>query len=185
KTINEHLKEYDADHPRDLIDDYIKEMDQNSSTEGSLFRRGALDQIVNDMFQTGSDTINNILRWVVYLLARYPEAAKRMQDQIDSVVPRDTMVSLSDKPSLPQVEAFIMETLRYSSLLPIHVQRMATQDTTIGGYFIPKGTLLRVGSYSIHFDPRYWTDPEDFNPDRFLDPSGRYVAPKNGFMAFG
>ncbi|XP_018025045.1 cytochrome P450 2C15 [Hyalella azteca] len=147
------------------------------------------------MFQAGSDTINNVLKWVVHLLARYPDVAKRMQDQIDSVVPRDAMVSLNDKPSyfavavlsLPLVEAFVMETLRYSSLLPINVQRAATRDTTIGGYFIPKGGnfIPKVGTLS----PRWVLHPQGgyfipnvgtSSPRWVFHPQGGYFIPKAG-----
>ncbi|KAF2346637.1 Cytochrome P450 [Trinorchestia longiramus] len=146
----------------------------------------ALYQIVFDLFQTGSDTVNNMLKWVAFLLARYPDYRKRMQEQIDKVVPRDRMVSLDEKPRLPLVEAFTVEALRYSSMIMVNVQRAATRDTTIHGYSIPKGTAISVVNYSIHHDPQYWDDPHKFYPERFLDESGtKYTAPKQGFFAFG
>ncbi|KAA0200340.1 Cytochrome P450 CYP3214A10, partial [Hyalella azteca] len=185
-TVDKHLEDYDPDNPRDLIDEYIKDMKTSEGDENSLFRRGALNQIVNDLFGAGSDTVNNQLKWMAYLLARYPEYATRMQQQIDAVVPRDRMVSLNDKPNLPLVEAFTVEALRYASILIFNVQRSATRDTNINGYFIPKDTLIQVGNYSIHHDPRYWDDPHKFYPERFLDESAtKYTAPKKAFFAFG
>ena len=53
---------------------------------------------VNDLFTAGSDTIFQMLQWVVYLMAKYPELVKKMQAQIDEVVPRGRLVSLDDKP---------------------------------------------------------------------------------------
>ena len=58
----------------------------------------ALMQTVNDLFGAGSDTVNNMLKWVAWCLARYPEVAKKLHEEIDSVVPRDRLVSLDDKP---------------------------------------------------------------------------------------
>ncbi|XP_047739964.1 cytochrome P450 2L1 isoform X5 [Hyalella azteca] len=186
EAVDKHLEDYDPDNPRDLIDEYIKDMKENEGDDNSLFRRGALNQIVNDLFGAGSDTVYNMLKWVTYLLARYPEYATRMQQQIDAVVPRDRMVSLDYKPSLPLVEAFTVEALRYSSLAVYNAQRSAHRDTTINGYFIPKGTMIQVGNYSIHHDPRYWDDPHKFYPERFLDDSAtKYTAPNIGFFAFG
>ncbi|KAF2352186.1 Cytochrome P450 [Trinorchestia longiramus] len=165
KAIDKHLEDYDPDNPRDLIDEYIKDMKENEGNEDSFFRRGALTQIVNDLFQAGSDTVNHILKWVAVFLARYPDYSKRMQQQIDEVVPRDRMVSLDDKPS---------------------VERSTTRNTTLKGYFVPKDTIIMVGSYSIHHDPRYWNDPHKFYPERFLDETGtKFTAPKQGFFAFG
>ncbi|KAF2349594.1 Cytochrome P450 [Trinorchestia longiramus] len=196
EAVDKHLEDYDPDNPRDLIDEYIKGMKENEGNEDSFFRRGAdhmhhlsplaLNQIVSDMFSAGSDTVNHMLKWVVFFLARYPDCVTRMQKEIDAVVPRDRMVSLDDKPNLPLVEAFTTEALRESSLVPLSVQRAAHSDTTIEGYFVPKGTMVAVGSYSIHHDPRYWNDPHKFYPERFLDETGtKFTAPKQGFFAFG
>ncbi|KAF2352187.1 Cytochrome P450 [Trinorchestia longiramus] len=186
KAIDKHLENHDPDNPRDLIDEYIKDMKENEGDKDSFFRRGALSQIVNDMFQAGSDTVYQMLKWMTYFLGRYPDYSKRMQQQIDEVVPRDRMVSLDDKPSLPLVEAFVIEALRQSSLASLGVQRSATRNTSLNGYFVPKDTIITVGSYSIHHDPRYWNDPHKFYPERFLDETGtKFTAPKQGFFAFG
>ncbi|XP_018026595.1 cytochrome P450 2L1 isoform X1 [Hyalella azteca] len=186
ETIDQHLKNYDPDNVRDLMDEYIKGMKESEGDYDTFFRKGALGQIINDLFQAGSDTVNYQLKWVAYLLARYPEYATRMQQQIDAVVPRDRMVSLDDKPGLPLIEAFMMETMRYSSMITMNVQRSATRDTTINGYFIPKDTIIVVSNYSVHHDPRYWEEPDKFYPERFLDEKGtKFTAHKQGFFAFG
>ncbi|KAA0188387.1 Cytochrome P450 CYP3214A3 [Hyalella azteca] len=186
EAVDKHLEDYDPDKPRDLIDEYIKDMKESEGDDNSLFRRGALNQIINELFFAGSDTVHSMMKWVAYLLARYPEYATRMQQQIDAVVPRDRMVSLDDKPNLPLIEAFTVEALRYSSMLVFNIQRSATRNTNINGYFIPKGTIVSVANYSIHHDPRYWDDPHKFYPERFLDDSAtKYTAPKQGFFAFG
>ncbi|KAA0190605.1 Cytochrome P450 CYP3214A12 [Hyalella azteca] len=185
-VVDKHLEDYDPDNPRDLIDEYIKDMKESEGDDNSLFRRGALNQIVNDLFFAGSDTVNNMMKWMAYLLARYPEYATRMQQQIDAVVPRDRMVSLDDKQSLPLVEAFTVEALRYSSMVIFNAERTATRDTNFKGYLVPKGTTVQVCNYSVHHDPRYWDDPHKFYPERFLDESEtKYTAPKKGFFAFG
>ena len=54
-------------------------------------------QIISDMFNAGSDTVFHMMRWVVYLLARYPEVAARMQKEIDNTVERGQLVSLTQK----------------------------------------------------------------------------------------
>lgn len=42
-----------------------------------------------------------------------------------------------------------------------------------------------VSNYTVHRDPRFWADPDMFSPERFIDPSGRFQANTEGFMAFG
>uniref|UniRef100_A0A2P2I2W4 Cytochrome P450 2L1-like n=1 Tax=Hirondellea gigas TaxID=1518452 RepID=A0A2P2I2W4_9CRUS len=184
KTVDEHEEQLDLDNPRDLIDEYLKEMKEQEHDKETLYRKGALLQIVNDLFDAGSDTINTTIKWVVYVLARYPQVTKKIQHEIDEVVPRDRMVSLQDKPNLPYVEAFITEILRFSSLTGLNVEHTAMQDTTIEGYFIPKGTVVVNSNYAIHFDPQYWDQPHNFSPERFIDEDGKFQAPKEGFFAF-
>ena len=54
--------------------------------------------IVNDLFGAGSDTVYHQLKWTVFLLAKYPDIAKQVQQEIDEHVPRGQLVSLDDKP---------------------------------------------------------------------------------------
>jgi cytochrome P450 family 2 subfamily K len=57
-----------------------------------------LMQVIADLFSAGSDTVSSSLKWVAFLLARYPDVAERLRQQIDDVVPRDETVSLLHKP---------------------------------------------------------------------------------------
>ena len=73
-----------------------------------------LRQIVNDLFGAGSDTVHNMLRWVVYLMAKYPEVTEKLQRQIDEAVPKEQLVSLADKPRLfflPDTYVKLIQTL--------------------------------------------------------------------------
>jgi len=169
----------------DLISEYLREMKQHEDEPDSPFWRGALMQSVDDLFGAGSDTIFNMLKWKIYLLAKYPELVKEMREQIESVTPKGTMISLTYKSDMPLVEAFVTESLRYASMLVFNPQRSATRDTHIRGYFIPKGTMVQAVNLYIHRDPKIWENPEDFNPRRFINDEGKFCAPKEGLFAFG
>lgn len=160
-------------------------MKEQEGDKDSFFRKGALMQIINDLFAAGSDSGNFMLRWISVILARFPDVAARLQEEIDNVVGRDRIVSLHDKPNLPLVEAFVLECIRYSSMVVQNIHRTSHKDTTIGGYFIPKDTMVTVGNYSIHHDTRYWAEPEKFSVDRHLDENGKFRLPREGFCAFG
>lgn len=51
-----------------------------------------------DLFNAGFDTTSNMLRWVILYMAKYPEVQRRVQQQLDEVVPRDTLPSYEHKP---------------------------------------------------------------------------------------
>ena len=50
----------------------------------------------------------------------------------------------------------------------VSIVRMARRNTSLGGHRLPRGTLVSVFVYGIHRNPRHWSDPEGFDPDRFL-----------------
>ena len=78
---------------------------------------------------------------------------------------------------LPYTEAMILEVQRYASILPLGVPRTTTAEMTVDGYILPKGTTVAANLYSIHRDPRWWTNPETFDPTRFLDADNKLIRP--------
>jgi len=170
---------------QDLITRYLEAMRRGEGRPDTLFRKGSLVAVVADLFAAGSDTVYHMMRWVTLLLAQHPQTAEALQEEIDRHVPMDSFVTISDMRNLPLLESFIWEVLRYSSLIGLNLPHRASEDTTIGGYFIPEGTMIIVVHYNMHNDPKYWKEPELFKADRFLSEDGSFQAPKGGFAAFG
>lgn len=75
---------------------------------------------------------------------------------------------------MPYVEAFIAETLRLSSIIPLAVFHAATEDTEFMGYNIPKETIIIPSLWQVHHEKLYWKDPEVFRPERFIDENGLF-----------
>lgn len=96
----------------------------------------------------------------------------RLQQEVDKVVDRSRLPSIADQPELPYVMAFIYEMMRFTSFLPLTIPHSTTTDTSIMGYHIPKDTVIFVNQWSINHDPEMWSDPESFDPERFLDEHG-------------
>ncbi|KAF2350596.1 Cytochrome P450 [Trinorchestia longiramus] len=187
RTIDDHLSSIDYDNPRDLTDRFLKQMkEQTEEDPEKRFRIEGLHQLLFDLFNTGSDTVSNMLHWIVYYMAKYPDMALRCQEQIDSVVDsKEVLVSLEHRKHLPYVEAFTTEALRHSSMVVFMPHRCCTRDTSIRNYLLPKGTMITTCNYMVHRDPKYWNDPDQFLPERFLDADGNFVAQKDAFLPFG
>lgn len=70
------------------------------------------------------------------------------------------------------MSAVVNETFRMSSIIPGDVLHSTTKETQLGGYTLPKGTIVMPNLYQVHHDEKYWGDPENFRPERFLNPDG-------------
>ncbi|XP_047480020.1 cytochrome P450 2L1-like [Penaeus chinensis] len=183
-TIDSHRATLDPANPRDVIDEYLIAIDEKSEI-AEYFSELDLMRIIFDLFSAGFDTTSNTLHWFILHMARFPEVQRRVQQQIDDVVPRDTLPSYQHKSRLPLLEATIQEVLRASSMIHNGVQRANETDTYLAGYLIPKGSWVFGCSGMCHMDARYWEEPQEFRPERFLDQEGKVKTPKEGFIPFG
>ncbi|KAI3408931.1 uncharacterized protein J3R85_019939 [Psidium guajava] len=135
----------------------------------------------------GSDTTSLNLTWVVSLLLNNKHVLRRAQEEIDLRVGKDRWAQDSDIESMPYLQAIVKETLRLYPPGPLSVPHEAREDCTVTGYLIPKGTRIFVNVWKLHRDPRFWSDPEKFLPERFLtnhsgvDASGQHFE----FIPFG
>lgn len=84
---------------------------------------------------------------------------------------------------MPYVEAVLHEVLRFCNIVPLGIFRATSQDASVNGYSIPKGTMVITNLYSVHFDEKYWSDPGVFSPQRFLDSNGNFVR-REAFLPF-
>jgi len=84
---------------------------------------------------------------------------------------------------MPYTQAVIHEILRYSSLLPFSVFHNTVKEVKLGGYTIPKDTLIIPNLYAAHFDEEAWGDPENFRPERFINEKGQFEK-NDALMAF-
>lgn len=75
---------------------------------------------------------------------------------------------------MPYMSAVVNETFRLSSILPGNVLHCTLRQTEVGGYTLPTGTIIMPNLYQVHHDMQYWSDPENFRPERFLNPDGFY-----------
>lgn len=85
--------------------------------------------------------------------------------------------SLDDVPSLPYLNAVIMETQRMASITPSGLVHVASEDTSVGGYYIPQGTEIIAHQWTLHHDPSLWKSPDKFDPTHFLDDQGNLIKP--------
>ncbi|KAI3821099.1 hypothetical protein L1987_08656 [Smallanthus sonchifolius] len=139
------------------------------------------------IYAAGSDTTPVTITWALSLLVNNPLVLKNVQEELEIHVGRDRNVEESDIKNLVYLQAIIKETMRLYPAAPLSVPHESTEDCIVGGYTVPKGTRLWVNIWKIHHDPQIWTDPFEFQPERFLtshkeiDVKGRHFE----LMPFG
>ncbi|XP_058220936.1 cytochrome P450 CYP82D47-like isoform X1 [Rhododendron vialii] len=116
----------------------------------------------------GADTTSIMLTWALSLLLNNRHVLKKAQDELDLHVGKERRVDESDVNKLFYLQAIVKETLRLYPAGPLSGPRELTEDCTIRGYHIPKGTRLIPNLWKIQRDPMKWADPLVFRPERFL-----------------
>ncbi|GLT58099.1 hypothetical protein SLA2020_310210 [Shorea laevis] len=116
----------------------------------------------------GSDTMTVTLTWALSLLLNNRVVMKKVQEEIDIHVGKDRKLEESDIRNLVYLQAILKETMRLYPAGPLSVPHESMEDCTVSGYHIPAGTRLFINIYKIHHDPKVWSDPYEFQPQRFL-----------------
>jgi cytochrome P450 len=117
------------------------------------------------LLTSGHGTTSIALMWAFYLLSQHPEVEARLQHEVDTVL-GDRLATVRDLPELRFARQVLAEALRLYP--PVWAQdREATQELTIGGYTIPKGSVVLVSQWVTQRDPRFFPDPARFDPDRW------------------
>ncbi|CAL0320845.1 unnamed protein product [Lupinus luteus] len=129
------------------------------------------DQIIKglilDLLSAGTDTSGITLEWAMSNLLNHPKILKKARKELDIYIGQDRLVDESDISKLPYLQNIVHETFRLHPALPLLVPRSFSKDCIIGGYKIPQNTTMYVNAWAIHTDPKLWTDPLLFKPERF------------------
>ena len=138
---------------------------RDAETGAGLTDRELRDQLIT-FIVAGHETTANSLAWTFYLLSQYPEAADRLRAEIDTVL-GGRAPTVADFPQLSYTRRVIEESLRlYPTVYGVARQPLA--DDEIGGYRIPRRSQVLLSPFVTHRHPDFWSEPEIFDPDRFL-----------------
>lgn len=144
-------------------------------------RQALRDQVIT-IFLAGYETVANALSWTWYLLSQNPACELRFHEEVDAVL-RGKLPDIQDVPRFRYTEQVLAESLR---LYPPAwaMGRYARNDFALGEFYLPARTTVLISQFVTHRDPRYFSDPLRFDPDRFL-PEKKAQRMKFTYFPFG
>ncbi|XP_051951822.1 cytochrome P450 2J2-like [Xyrauchen texanus] len=181
--VRKHREDWDPSNPRDYVDNYLAEIKKKESDPEAGFNIDGLVVTCLDLIEAGTETVTTTLRWGLLYMIKFPEIQEKVQEEIDRVIGQSRQPCFADKVNMPYTHAVIHEIQRFGNVLPLGFPKRATKDTTLGGYFIPKGTSITTNLSSVLHDPEEWETPNTFNPKHFLDEHGQFRK-KSAFLPF-
>ncbi|XP_043695097.1 cytochrome P450 CYP82D47-like [Telopea speciosissima] len=157
----------DDDDDQDFMDVMLSILEKDSQLYGhdgdSIVKATVLNLIL-----AATDTTSISLSWLLSLLLNNKKALTKAQEELDFQVGKDRNVEEKDIDNLVYLQAIIKETFRLYPAAPLLVPHEAMEDCSLSGFRVPKGTRVLVNAWKMHRDPHVWSNPLEFQPERFL-----------------
>jgi len=118
------------------------------------------------LFIAGHETTANALTFTLYLLGKHPEVQEKVYQEIIEIESSTNDV-VEKLQKMTYLNAVLNESMRLYPPAWI-TDRQNVEDDTLGQFYIKKGTLIGVSFYELHRNPKYWENPNEFIPERFL-----------------
>ena len=177
----------DGDLPMDLLSVLLRARDRGEQTDENL-----RDELVT-MLLAGHDTTALTLTYTFYLLSNHPDARARVEREAeaatggcrtaDDATTADGTPTAADAREMTYTDRVLTEAMRLYP--PVYTLfREPKLDVKLGGYRIPEGSALMLPQWVIHRSPRWYDDPETFDPGRWA-PERRSQRPRFAYFPFG
>ncbi len=147
--------------------DFFSEFCHVESEQGEKFTDQEIIDHMIFLMMAAHDTTTSTLTTMMYLLARYPEWQERLRAEAHSL--GKASLEHDDLEKLTLLGCTMREALRMYPPLT-SMPRMCTRDTEFQGHLLPGGTLVGVFPIHVHYMPSLWSEPQRFDPERFLPP---------------
>jgi cytochrome P450 len=164
----------------DLLSMLLEAVDEEHDG-GQMTDEQVRDETIT-LFLAGHDTSAAGLIWLWHNLARHPEVLERATAEVDSLGSR--LPTAADLKQLPYLETVLKETLRLHPPAIGVFTREAIGDVEIGGYQLKRGHHVQLISFVTQRDPRWFPEPERFDPERFA-PGRAESLPQYSYFPFG
>jgi cytochrome P450 len=178
-------------HDDDLLSRLMEAQDSDSpdNNQEKMSDKQVRDEVMT-IFIAGHETTANALTWTFYLLSQNQEVEKKLYDELDPLlgdnsgnIVGNSIPTADDIPKLQYTEKVLRESMRlYPPVWTIG--RHVENDYSVAGYTIPAGSSILMSQYVMHHNPKYYDQPEQFNPDRWTEEFKTHL-PRFSYFPFG
>ncbi|KAM5346071.1 hypothetical protein ACJ41O_009076 [Fusarium nematophilum] len=140
--------------------------------QGGLEKSGISEEqaayAAGGLVEAGSESTSTVINAWIRVCQIYPNVVTAAQEELDRVVGSERMPTYADEDNLPYIRAMVKETLRFWPITKPGMNHASTEDDWYNGYFIPKGSVVMLNWWAIHYDDNRWKDPDTYDPTRYL-----------------
>ncbi|KAK6144455.1 hypothetical protein DH2020_021275 [Rehmannia glutinosa] len=171
----------DSTRKNDLLE-VLLDINQQSDSDLSL---NDIKHLILDLIVAGADTTTDSVQWAMTELLRNPNKMLKAKHELRTIIGENKQVEESDISRLPYLHAVIKETFRYHPAGPFLIPHKAEDNVEINGYMVPKNAQIFVNVWAIGRDSNIWSNPDSFEPERFLDSKIDYTGKDFELINFG
>lgn len=189
-NVGEQKESFKPDVPRGICDALLRthqELRASAEKAVELSEYGLVNGSLFQFIGAGVGLTTFAMRFALHYMIAHPEIQEQIQQELDAGIAAGVKPSFSNRKSFPFTEATMWEILRHTSMTtfaPLHYEAKA--DIKVNGTTIEEGTMIIANYYSLTRDERYWEQPENFVPSRFLDSNNQVRRDLlNKFYPFG
>ncbi|KAI8928434.1 cytochrome P450 [Entophlyctis helioformis] len=168
---------------KDVIAERREAMRRGEHDEKSKWEMDVLDRLLQSglseeeiigeslgLFLAGHETTANSMSFIILCLCQHPDIMAKVVDEIDRVVAKlDGNITIENLFEFRYLDWVVKETQRYHTVLPF-IARESAKPVTLMGHKFPAKIAFSMLLNNVHRNPKHWTDPDTFNPDRWALP---------------
>uniref|UniRef100_A0AAZ3NSL8 25-hydroxyvitamin D-1 alpha hydroxylase, mitochondrial n=1 Tax=Oncorhynchus tshawytscha TaxID=74940 RepID=A0AAZ3NSL8_ONCTS len=124
---------------------------------------------VTEMLLAGVDTISSTMSWSLYELSRHPEVQASLREEVLAVMGGRRVPGAVDVARMPLMKAVVKEVLRLYPVVAANARVIADKDIQVGGYLLPKNTLITLCHFATSRNAAFFPNPGTFQPHRWLN----------------